>query len=257
MALPTPATTRSTASASKPKYYPGQARPKPPAGPGTPPPRWRRPSSAAACASRRRRRRPRTSTPLPPAMAGTVPGQPLRKRLKIDDDPFGAVGDYVGSFLVKSRGRSLRRLRHQSRPPLRAAGLAVLRRRAGISRGVGLGAPRRGRRSARLLHRLRQQAARRTPTARRCRRRLDIDRPNFIGHIDGRLDVSQGYAADRAGAAAGRDRQSRQPEHPGGPRAISDLHHGRRHLRLRPELQSPAGLRRRHRRPHRSISGRS
>ena len=35
-------------------------------------------------------------------MAGTVRGQPQRKRLKIDDDPFGAVGDYVGSFLVKS-----------------------------------------------------------------------------------------------------------------------------------------------------------
>ena len=35
-------------------------------------------------------------------MAGTVDGQPPRKRLKVDDDPFGAVGDYVGGFLVKS-----------------------------------------------------------------------------------------------------------------------------------------------------------
>jgi hypothetical protein len=35
-------------------------------------------------------------------MAGTVVGQPYRKRLKIDDDPFGAVGDYYGSFLVKT-----------------------------------------------------------------------------------------------------------------------------------------------------------
>ena len=41
-------------------------------------------------------------TPIPPAMAGTVDGQPPRKRLKIDDDPFGAVGDYAGSFLIKS-----------------------------------------------------------------------------------------------------------------------------------------------------------
>ena len=41
-------------------------------------------------------------TPMPPAMAGTVVGQPPRKRLKIDDDPFGAVGDYAGSFLIKS-----------------------------------------------------------------------------------------------------------------------------------------------------------
>ena len=35
-------------------------------------------------------------------MAGTVVGQPPRKRLKVDDDPFGAVGDYAGSFLIKS-----------------------------------------------------------------------------------------------------------------------------------------------------------
>ena len=35
-------------------------------------------------------------------MAGTVDGQPPRTRLKVDDDPFGAVGDYAGSFLVKS-----------------------------------------------------------------------------------------------------------------------------------------------------------
>ena len=35
-------------------------------------------------------------------MAGTVVGQPPRKRLRLDDDPFGAVGDYAGSFLIKS-----------------------------------------------------------------------------------------------------------------------------------------------------------
>ena len=34
-------------------------------------------------------------------MAGTVAGQPVRKRLPIDPDPFGAVGDYAGSFLLK------------------------------------------------------------------------------------------------------------------------------------------------------------
>jgi len=39
---------------------------------------------------------------LPPAMADNVPGQPVRRRLKVDDDPFGAVGDYAGSFLIKS-----------------------------------------------------------------------------------------------------------------------------------------------------------
>ncbi len=83
----------------KPKYYPGQVKPKPPVGPGSPPPpiatntrlRLSIPPSESA-----------NKAPIPPAMAGTVPGQPPRKRLKIDDDPFGAVGDYVGGFLIKS-----------------------------------------------------------------------------------------------------------------------------------------------------------
>jgi hypothetical protein len=84
------------------KFYPGQARPKPPPGPGSPVPvpppvnaagylRLSIPPSELA-----------NKTPLPPGMAGTVPGQPPRRRLKVDDDPFGAVGDYVGGFLVKS-----------------------------------------------------------------------------------------------------------------------------------------------------------
>ena len=82
-----------------PKYYPGQVKPKPPVGPGSPPPpiasslplRLSIPPSQSA-----------NKAPIPPAMAGTVVGQPPRKRLKIDDDPFGAVGDYAGSFLIKS-----------------------------------------------------------------------------------------------------------------------------------------------------------
>ena len=85
-----------------PKFYPGQLRPKPPPGPGTPPPsppplnaagqlRLSVPPSEAA-----------NKAPMPPAMAGAVTGQPPRKRLKLDDDPFGAVGDYAGSFLIKS-----------------------------------------------------------------------------------------------------------------------------------------------------------
>jgi hypothetical protein len=82
-----------------PKYYPGQAKPKPPVGPGNPPP-------PIATNTRLRLSIPPSETankaPIPPAMAGTVVGQPPRKRLKVDDDPFGAVGDYAGSFLVKS-----------------------------------------------------------------------------------------------------------------------------------------------------------
>ncbi len=87
----------------KPKFYPGQARPKPPPGPGSPAPATVTPGISSG---RVRLSIPPSETankaPIPPAMAGTVDGQPPRKRLKIDDDPFGAVGDYAGSFLVKS-----------------------------------------------------------------------------------------------------------------------------------------------------------
>jgi hypothetical protein len=87
----------------KPKFYPGQARPKPSPGPGTPAPLAAGP---ALSNGRLRLSVPPSATankaPIPPAMAGTVVGQPPRKRLRIDDDPFGAVGDYAGSFLIKS-----------------------------------------------------------------------------------------------------------------------------------------------------------
>jgi hypothetical protein len=88
----------------KPKLYPGQAKPKPPPGPGS-----RAPATVTAPAisiGRAQLSIPPSATankaPVPPAMAGAVIGQPPRKRLRIDDDPFGAVGDYVGGFLVKS-----------------------------------------------------------------------------------------------------------------------------------------------------------
>src|ERR1700737_1422491 len=88
----------------KPILYPGQPRPKPPPGPGSPAPV----TSGEPAASKGRVRlsippsETANKTPIPPAMAGTVTGQPPRKRLKADDDPFGAVGDYAGGFLVKS-----------------------------------------------------------------------------------------------------------------------------------------------------------
>src|ERR1700754_1464411 len=82
----------------RPKYYPGQAKPKPPPGPGSAAPddsklplRLSIPPSESA-----------NKQPLPPAMAGTVTGEPARRGLKVADDPFGAVGDYAGGFLVKS-----------------------------------------------------------------------------------------------------------------------------------------------------------
>jgi hypothetical protein len=87
-----------------PKLYPGQARPKPSPGPGTPAPPT--PAGPAASTVPLRLSIPPSETanktPLAPAMAGTVDGQPARKRLKVDDDPFGAVGDYAGGFLIKS-----------------------------------------------------------------------------------------------------------------------------------------------------------
>jgi hypothetical protein len=86
----------------QPKYYPGQPRPKQSPGPGTPPPQ----PPPLNAAGELRLSIPPSSTaskpPLPPAMAGTVPGQPPRRPLKLDDDPFGAVGDYAGSFLIKT-----------------------------------------------------------------------------------------------------------------------------------------------------------
>ena len=170
----------------KPKTYPGQARPKPPVGPGSPPPialntglRLSLPPSAAA-----------SKTPLPPAMAGTVPGQPPRKRLKVDDDPFGAVGDYAGSFLIKSavevsggydsnpgrlaaaQGKGSYVIapeflavsdweRHALVADLRGSFTGYGGNLTPPANGMALSAP------------------------------LDIDRPNFIGHVDGRLDVSR------------------------------------------------------------------
>ena len=85
-----------------PKFYPGQLRPKRPPGPGTPPPS---PPQLNAAGQLRLSVPPSegaNKTALPPAMAGTIVGQPPRRRLKLDDDPFGAVGDYAGSFLIKS-----------------------------------------------------------------------------------------------------------------------------------------------------------
>jgi hypothetical protein len=173
----------------KPKYYPAQARPKPPPGPGSQPP----PLVAPVVSGRVRIAAPPSDTankaPLPPAMAGTIVGQPVRKRLKIDDDPFGAVGDYAGSFLLKgavelSAGYDTNpgRLAVPQGSPFyvfapeflavsnweRHAVVADLR---GSFTGYG--------------NNLMPNADGKPLPA-----PINIDRPNFIGHIDGRLDVS-------------------------------------------------------------------
>jgi hypothetical protein len=173
----------------KPKYYPAQARPKPPPGPGSQPP----PLVAPVVSGRVRIAPPPSDTanktPLPPAMAGTIVGQPVRKRLKIDDDPFGAVGDYAGSFLLKGAvGLSVGydtnpgRLAVPQGSPFyviapeflavsnweRHAVVADLR---GSFTGYGNNL---------------MPNADGTPLS----APINIDRPNFIGHVDGRLDVS-------------------------------------------------------------------
>jgi hypothetical protein len=170
----------------KPKLYPGQPKPKPPPGPGSPPPveskwplRLSIPPSETA-----------NKTPLAPAMAGTVDGQPPRKRLKVDDDPFGAVGDYAGSFLIKSAvelsggyDSNPGRLPQEKGLPFwvvapeflavsdweRHALVADLR---GSFTGYGGNLP------ATV-----DGAASPSPT--------NVDRPNFNGHVDGRLDISE------------------------------------------------------------------
>jgi hypothetical protein len=171
----------------KPKYYPGQARPKPPVGPGSPPP-------PIASSTRLRVSIPPSEsahkTPIPPAMAGTVIGQPPRKRLRIDDDPFGAVGDYAGSFLIKSAVEFSggydtnpgRLAAAQAKPFYVIAPEFVAfsdwERHALVAdlRGSFTGYP------SNLT-----PNADGTPLS----APLDIDRPSFIGHVDGRLDVSR------------------------------------------------------------------
>ena len=122
-------------------------------------------------------------------MAGSVEGQPPRIRLKPDDDPFGAVGDYAGGFLVKSAvelyggyDTNPGRLPEPHGSPFyviapeflavsdwdRHAVVADLR---GSFTGYGNEMPQTV-----------DGAVSPAPT--------DVDRPNFTGHIDGRLDVS-------------------------------------------------------------------
>jgi hypothetical protein len=77
------------------KAYPGAAKPKPSPGPGSPPPIVPTPPLTIPPSSKANK------PPVSASVAGSFPGQPPRKRLKPDLDPYGATGFYVGSFLVK------------------------------------------------------------------------------------------------------------------------------------------------------------
>jgi hypothetical protein len=174
----------------KPKYYPAEAKPKPPAGPGSPPPDAPKPNLSGQLRLSIPPSEAANRPPVAPAMAGNVPGQPPRKRLRTDDDSFGAVGDYAGSFLVKSAvevsggyDSNPGRLNQPRGQPFwvvapeflavsdweRHAIVADLR---GSFTGYGGSLP------VTI-----DGAPNPAPT--------DIDRPDFTGHVDGRLDVSR------------------------------------------------------------------
>lgn len=173
----------------KPKFYPGQVKPKPPPGPGSPAPVVSTTPTAVPLRLSIPPSESANKAPIPPAMAGTVVGQPLRKRLKPDDDPFGAVGDYAGSFLIKSAvelsggyDTNPGRTDVPQGSPFyvvapeflavsnweRHALVADLR---GSFTGYGNTFP------------PVDGTVSSAPT--------NVDRPNFIGHVDGRLDVTQ------------------------------------------------------------------
>jgi len=73
----------------KQKLYPGAPKPKV-VGPGNP---------AAVTAPVRTGK---VVAPVSASVAGTAVGQPPRRLLKVDDDPFGNVGFHVGPFLTKT-----------------------------------------------------------------------------------------------------------------------------------------------------------
>jgi len=131
---------------------------------------------------------PRVTAPVSPSFAGTAEGAPPRRRLKIDDDPFGQVGNRAGSFLVKSavevwggydsnpsrlsepRSSAFYRIA----PELQATSLwsrhAVDLDLRGSFTGYGTEFPT-------------TSGASSVP--------VDIDRPDFNGRLSGRLDVTR------------------------------------------------------------------
>lgn len=175
----------------QPKLYPGQPKPKRAAGPGSPAPTTVPPPSTlglpkiapppSASANK---------APVPAAMAGTVPGQPLRRRLKSDDDAFGAVGDYAGSFLIKgglelSTGYDTNPTRLNK--PVGSPVYVVAPDLLVVSdwERHALVADLRGSFSGYTQNMPATIDGFASPSP------VEADRPDFTGHVDGRLDVSR------------------------------------------------------------------
>jgi hypothetical protein len=123
---------------------------------------------------------------LAPSMAGTVAGQPQRRALKVDEDPFGAVGFYRGSMLVKpaiefwtgydnnpgripnGKGSWL----YMAAPELLIASDWQQHSLIADLRGSFTGYSMKNENGASELP-------------------VNIDRPDFIGRVNGRLDISR------------------------------------------------------------------
>lgn len=177
----------------QPKLYPGQPKPKRAAGPGSPVPsappplttlglpRIAPPPSASA-----------NKAPVAAAMAGTVPGQPLRRRLRADEDPFGAVGDYAGSFLIKgglelSAGYDTNPTRLNR--PVGSPAYVIAPDLLVVSdwERHALVADLRGSFSGYTNDMPASINGLASPSP------VEANRPNFVGHVDGRLDVTRDF----------------------------------------------------------------
>lgn len=177
----------------QPKLYPGQPKPKRPAGPGSPVPSA--PPPATTLGLPRIAPPPSASAnkvPVPAAMAGTVPGQPLRRRLRADDDPFGAVGDYAGSFLIKgglelSAGYDTNPTRLNR--PVGSPAYVIAPDLLVVSdwERHALVADLRGSFSGYTNDMPASINGLASPSP------VEANRPNFVGHVDGRLDVTRDF----------------------------------------------------------------
>ena len=177
----------------QPKLYPGQPKPKRPAGPGSPVPSA--PPPATTLGLPRIAPPPSASAnkvPVPAAMVGTVPGQPLRRRLRADDDPFGAVGDYAGSFLIKgglelSAGYDTNPTRLNR--PVGSPAYVIAPDLLVVSdwERHALVADLRGSFSGYTNDMPASINGLASPSP------VEANRPNFVGHVDGRLDVTRDF----------------------------------------------------------------